>query len=34
MLNATLTVRANAAGSHQKKGWEGFTDAVIEALSE
>ncbi len=34
LLNATLTVRANAAGSHQKKGWEEFTDAVIKALSE
>lgn len=34
LLNATLTVRANQAGSHQKKGWEQFTDAVIKALSE
>jgi uracil-DNA glycosylase len=34
LLNATLTVRANAAGSHQKKGWEEFTDAAIRALSE
>lgn len=34
MLNATLTVRAHEAGSHQKKGWEKFTDAVIEKLSE
>lgn len=34
LLNATLTVRAHAAGSHQKKGWEQFTDAVIRALSE
>ncbi|TVZ51708.1 uracil-DNA glycosylase [Dokdonia sp. Hel_I_53] len=34
MLNATLTVRAHEAGSHQKKGWEQFTDAVITALSE
>jgi uracil-DNA glycosylase len=34
LLNATLTVRANTAGSHQKKGWEEFTDAVIKALSE
>lgn len=33
LLNATLTVRAGAAGSHQGKGWELFTDAVIEALS-
>ena len=34
LLNATLTVRANQAGSHQKQGWENFTDAVIKALSE
>lgn len=34
LLNATLTVRANMAGSHQKKGWEIFTDAVITKLSE
>lgn len=34
LLNATLTVRANQAGSHQKKGWENFTDAVIEKISE
>ncbi|MEK7602257.1 MAG: uracil-DNA glycosylase [Patescibacteria group bacterium] len=34
LLNATLTVRAGAAGSHQGKGWELFTDAVIKALSE
>lgn len=33
LLNATLTVRANTAGSHQKKGWEEFTDAVIQAIS-
>jgi len=33
LLNATLTVRAGLAGSHQKKGWEQFTDAVIEKLS-
>ncbi|WP_378188025.1 uracil-DNA glycosylase [Aquimarina sp. W85] len=33
LLNATLTVRAHEAGSHQKKGWEQFTDAVIEKLS-
>ena len=33
LLNATLTVRANEAGSHQRQGWEQFTDAVIEALS-
>ena len=34
MLNATLTVRARQAGSHQKKGWEEFTDAIIRILSE
>ena len=34
MLNATLTVRASKAGSHQKKGWEEFTDNVIRILSE
>ncbi|MDR1866022.1 MAG: uracil-DNA glycosylase [Bacteroidales bacterium] len=33
LLNATLTVRAAEAGSHQNKGWEPFTDKVIEALS-
>ncbi len=33
LLNATLTVRAHLAGSHQKRGWEEFTDAVISALS-
>ena len=33
LLNATLTVRANQAGSHQKRGWENFTDAAIMALS-
>ncbi len=33
LLNATLTVRANEAGSHQNKGWEQFTDAVIRKLS-
>ena len=33
LLNATLTVRANQAGSHQKKGWEQFTDAVIKIIS-
>ncbi|MGB1318693.1 MAG: uracil-DNA glycosylase family protein, partial [Flavobacteriales bacterium] len=32
-LNATLTVRKSNAGSHQKKGWEQFTDAAIEKLS-
>lgn len=34
LLNATLTVRANEAGSHQNKGWETFTDAVIEKISQ
>lgn len=34
LLNATLTVRAGAAGSHQNKGWEKFTDAVVRVLSE
>lgn len=34
LLNATLTVRAHHAGSHQRKGWETFTDAVIKAISE
>lgn len=34
LLNATLTVRANQAGSHQNHGWETFTDAVIKYLSE
>jgi uracil-DNA glycosylase len=34
LLNATLTVRANLAGSHQNKGWEQFTDKAISALSE
>jgi len=34
LLNATLTVRAKSAGSHQGKGWEQFTDAVIRILSE
>lgn len=34
MLNATLTVRAKQAGSHQKKGWEKFTDFVIKTLSK
>lgn len=33
LLNATLTVRANEAGSHQKKGWENFTDEIIRQLS-
>ncbi|MES2063235.1 MAG: uracil-DNA glycosylase [Bacteroidota bacterium] len=34
LLNATLTVRAATAGSHQKKGWEKFTDAAIKTLSD
>ncbi|MNK04733.1 Uracil-DNA glycosylase [compost metagenome] len=34
LLNATLTVRAHTAGSHQKRGWEQFTDKVITELSE
>lgn len=34
LLNATLTVRANQPGSHQKKGWETFTDQVIRMLSK
>jgi uracil-DNA glycosylase len=34
LLNATLTVRANTAGSHQKKGWEEFTDHVIKTISD
>jgi len=33
LLNATLTVRAHTAGSHQNKGWETFTDAVINMLN-
>jgi len=33
LLNATLTVRAHQAGSHQKKGWEEFTDYVIKVLN-
>ena len=33
LLNATLTVRAHNAGSHQKKGWEQFTNAVIQYIS-
>jgi uracil-DNA glycosylase len=33
LLNATLTVRADLAGSHQKKGWEQFTDAVISKVN-
>lgn len=34
LLNATLTVQAHYAGSHQRRGWEEFTDAVIRVLSE
>jgi uracil-DNA glycosylase len=34
LLNATLTVRAGSPGSHQKKGWEIFTDTVIQKISE
>ena len=34
LLNAALTVEANKAGSHQKKGWETFTDKVIQTISE
>lgn len=34
LLNATLTVEAHQAGSHQKKGWEQFTDRAIAALNE
>jgi uracil-DNA glycosylase len=34
LLNATLTVRAHEAGSHQKKGWEEFTDTVIQYISD
>ncbi|MEW4924682.1 uracil-DNA glycosylase [Algibacter sp. 2305UL17-15] len=34
LLNATLTVRAHQAASHQKKGWEIFTDAVIKSISD
>jgi uracil-DNA glycosylase len=33
LLNATLTVRESAAGSHQNKGWEVFTDAIIDVLN-
>ncbi|OFY63510.1 MAG: uracil-DNA glycosylase [Bacteroidetes bacterium RBG_13_43_22] len=33
LLNATLTVRAHQAGSHQKKGWEEFTDSVIRIIN-
>ena len=34
LLNATLTVRASSPGSHQDKGWEQFTDAVIKEISD
>ena len=34
LLNATLTVRSSEAGSHQKQGWETFTEAVIKKLSD
>ena len=34
LLNATLTVRAHQAASHQRKGWEEFTDAAIKALND
>lgn len=34
LLNTTLTVRENQAGSHQKHGWERFTDKVIQLLSD
>ncbi len=34
LLNAVLTVRAKSAGSHQKKGWETFTNAVIQKISD
>ncbi|GAA4203558.1 uracil-DNA glycosylase [Pedobacter jeongneungensis] len=34
LLNATLTVRASDAGSHQNRGWETFTDEIIKALSQ
>jgi uracil-DNA glycosylase len=34
LLNATLTVRASSPGSHQNKGWENFTDAVIKTISD
>jgi uracil-DNA glycosylase len=33
LLNATLTVRASQAGSHQRRGWEEFTDAAIRELA-
>lgn len=34
LLNATLTVRGSSPGSHQKRGWEEFTDAVIKTISD
>ena len=34
LLNATLTVKASTPGSHQNKGWETFTDAVIKGISD
>lgn len=34
LLNATLTVREGAAGSHQKRGWETFTNRVIQTISD
>jgi uracil-DNA glycosylase len=34
LLNATLTVRAHQAASHQQQGWENFTDAAVEAISQ
>lgn len=34
LLNATLTVREHCAGSHQRQGWETFTDAVIKTISD
>ncbi|HEY4651773.1 MAG TPA: uracil-DNA glycosylase, partial [Pontibacter sp.] len=34
LLNATLTVRAGQAGSHQKRGWEQFTDAVVQKVND
>lgn len=34
LLNATLTVRSHQAGSHQRKGWEQFTDSVISAINK
>ncbi len=34
LLNSVLTVRSGQAGSHQKKGWENFTDAVIKAVDQ